>query len=55
MIDVQKKFRIGQKVRLNSGSPDLTVVDMGDRITVEWSCDAGKERCPFPSVCLTAV
>jgi uncharacterized protein YodC (DUF2158 family) len=54
MIRVQKNFRIGETVRLNSGSPDLKVVGAGKHITVEWFNGTTVERCTLPSVCFKA-
>jgi uncharacterized protein YodC (DUF2158 family) len=51
MILAQKKFRIGDTVRLNSGSPDLKVVAAGEQITVEWFNGESIECCTLPSVC----
>lgn len=54
-MNEQKQFSVGQVVRLNSGSPSLTVVNVGTRVTVQWMTGNGIERCEFPSACLTAL
>jgi uncharacterized protein YodC (DUF2158 family) len=52
---MQIKFRVGSKVRLNSGSPDLTVLTSNKQTTVEWFNGEFVERCTLPSVCFVAV
>jgi uncharacterized protein YodC (DUF2158 family) len=52
MILAQKKFRIGDTVRLNSGSPDLKVVASGPKkTTVEWHDGESVKRYKSPTVC----
>jgi uncharacterized protein YodC (DUF2158 family) len=55
MVNATKQFTIGQKVKLNSGSPELTVIEIGERISVEWPNGSKMESSTFPSVCLTAL
>jgi uncharacterized protein YodC (DUF2158 family) len=55
MKHTQVQFRVGDKVRLNSGSPDLTVVLAGEQTTVEWLNGESVERFTSPSVCFRAV
>jgi uncharacterized protein YodC (DUF2158 family) len=55
MVNTEKQFTIGQKVKLNSGSPELTVTEMGERVRVEWLNDSNTESHTFPSGCLTAL
>jgi uncharacterized protein YodC (DUF2158 family) len=55
MVNTEKQFTIGQKVRLNSGSPELTVIEVSDRIQVEWANGSNKEISAFPSTSLTAL
>ncbi len=53
MITVETQFRIGQKVRLNSGSPDLEVVevDESNRVTCEWHNGVTVERLILRAEC----
>ena len=55
MINTAKRFSVGQKVRLNSGSPELTVVVTGEPTTVEWMDDSTKVTHSLPSACFTAL
>ena len=55
MVNTEKQFTIGQKVKLNSGSPELTVIEVSDRIRVEWANGSSKENSTFPLTCLTAL
>ena len=55
MVNTEKQFTVGQKVKLNSGSPELTVTEVGERIRVEWTNGSKTEKSTFPSVCLTAL
>jgi uncharacterized protein YodC (DUF2158 family) len=55
MVNTEKQFTIGQKVRLNSGSPELTVTEISDRVRVEWADGSNKEISTFPSTSLTAL
>jgi uncharacterized protein YodC (DUF2158 family) len=55
MVNATKRFTIGQKVRLNSGSPELTVTEIGDRVRVEWANGLNMESYTFPSASLTAL
>jgi uncharacterized protein YodC (DUF2158 family) len=55
MVTAAKQFTVGQKVKLNSGSPELTVIEVSDRIRVEWVKASSKETSTFPSACLTAL
>jgi len=55
MINTSNPFAIGQKVKLNSGSPELTVVATGERTKVEWLDGLTTVSHTFPSVCLTAL
>jgi len=55
-------FEVGDVVRLNSGSPDLTVSHVGlgpygdDNVQVTWYDDDGTRRIgDFPDVCLKPV
>ena len=41
MINARGRFSIGQKVKLNSGSPELTVIETGSHTKVEWAGGAG--------------
>jgi hypothetical protein len=53
MLRNTNQLQVGDIVRLNSGSPDLRIVDL-DRVTVEWKNDQGEtESAVYPSVCLT--
>jgi len=55
MVDLKSSFRTGDKVPINSGSPDLTVLVTNDRnTTVEWE-NEGNERASFSNVWLTAL
>lgn len=46
------KHKVGDIVRLNSGSPDLLVAAVsGDEITVEWLNEGRRETYTAPSVC----
>jgi uncharacterized protein YodC (DUF2158 family) len=52
----KKELRAGEMVRLNSGSPDLTVVSRSKngRVTVEFMNDAGAiERYTASEACFT--
>jgi uncharacterized protein YodC (DUF2158 family) len=55
MVNTEKQLAIGQKVKLNSGSPELTVTEIGERVTVEWLNGSNTERSTFRPVCLTAL
>ena len=55
MVDLAKQFRIGQKVKLNSGSPELTVTEVNDRVGVEWANESSMKSSTFLAVCLTAL
>ena len=55
MVNATKQFTIGQKVKLNSGSPELTVLKTGDRTTVEWLDGAKTCTADFAPVCLTGL
>jgi uncharacterized protein YodC (DUF2158 family) len=55
MINTTKHLAIGHKVKLNSGSPELTVTGIGERITVEWLDGSKTERHTFAAACLTAL
>jgi uncharacterized protein YodC (DUF2158 family) len=58
MLNVEAVFRIGEKVRLNSGSPELTVVGVDndrERVTVEWHGGDDLERSTLPSACFSLV
>jgi pyruvate kinase len=50
----QTAVRAGDIVHLNSGSPDLKVVNInGDKIQVEWVNERGNlERSTLPRICL---
>jgi uncharacterized protein YodC (DUF2158 family) len=50
---VNATFTIGQKVKLKSGSPELTVIETGERTKVEWFDGLTVVSDTFPSVCLT--
>jgi uncharacterized protein YodC (DUF2158 family) len=53
---ISKQFSIGQRVELNSGGPQLTVVATeGSRTRVEWDDTLAIQQHSFPSVCLTAL
>ena len=51
------KFRIGDVVRLNSGSPNLTVTGTTpSKIYVKWTDDTGAvQNDHFPEACLTLI
>jgi hypothetical protein len=50
------ELRIGDTVRLNSGSPDAKVVSCdGPKITMEWSGESGPSRLTLPSPCVHRV
>lgn len=51
------EFKVGDMVKLNSGSPDLKVVELhGDRVAVEWpDRDGVLQGHVFPAACLTPV
>ena len=51
MVHIQPKFRVGETVKLNSGSPDLKVVRSGEETTVEWFDGVYVQRATLPSVC----
>ncbi len=49
------ELRVGSLVRLNSGSPDLTVISVDDdfkTVAIEWLDGEGISRAVFPTVCL---
>ncbi len=48
---------VGQKVMLNSGSPELTVVEVEEGVVVvEWPCKSfPTNRASFPLACLTPI
>jgi uncharacterized protein YodC (DUF2158 family) len=53
LTDSREQFEIGQKVKLKSGSPDLTVVGLGDNVRVEWVSDSAVYRETFRATSLT--
>jgi uncharacterized protein YodC (DUF2158 family) len=55
MVNTEKQFTIGQKVKLNSGSPEFTVTEIGERVAVEWLNGSKMERSTFRPACLTAL
>ena len=55
MIHTQKKLRVGETVKLNSGSPDLKVVSSGEQTTVEWFDGTSIGRATLPSICFKPV
>jgi uncharacterized protein YodC (DUF2158 family) len=57
MISAKAGFRIGEKVKLNSGSPDLAVIaidEAEDTATVEWHNGVAMEQMTLPAVCFHA-
>lgn len=49
-----KPFKVGDVVRLNSGSPDLTVVNINeDYVTCTWTEDSQPVTHAFPPATLT--
>ena len=57
ILDMQARDRplgIGDVVILNSGGPNMMVVDIeDDRVTTAWTYGAGKvQEAEWPSVCL---
>jgi uncharacterized protein YodC (DUF2158 family) len=53
---MKKQVTIGDIVRLNSGSPDLEIIDCQDeKVTVRWSTEVGFKNYTLPSVCVYAV
>lgn len=54
MINAQIDFGVGEKVRLNSGSPDLTLISSdGERVTVEWKInDDTVAQYSLPVACI---
>ena len=58
MISTETAFRIGESVYLNSGSPELKVVDVrngGSKVTVEWKESGTIHRNILPAACFTSV
>jgi hypothetical protein len=53
----QREINVGDMVRLNSGSPDLSVISTGNdggEITVEWRNENGEmQNSTFPRQCFT--
>jgi uncharacterized protein YodC (DUF2158 family) len=58
MISQDTGFRIGEKVLLNSGSPELEVVAADESrgtTTVKWHNGAAVEQMTLPTVCFHAL
>jgi uncharacterized protein YodC (DUF2158 family) len=58
MINPNTTFRTGEKVYLNSGSPELTIIAISNAdkmTTVEWHNGSAVEQCSLPSVCFRSV
>jgi len=54
--DQQSEIRIGDIVRLNSGSPDLNVKSLnGDDVSVEWEIDGEIFKDTFHLWCIHRV
>lgn len=50
------KFGVGDIVHLNSGSPDLTVIEVdGQTVTVAWHDGVNAQGAEFPEQCLLLV
>jgi uncharacterized protein YodC (DUF2158 family) len=52
---MKRKFKTGDIVFLNSGSPELTVIEaLGDEVLISWVSDDGTRfSCIIPSACVT--
>ncbi len=55
--DQKQELQVGDVVHLNSGSPDLHIVDLGAKfVVVEWSLGNNvPERAAFPYACVHRV
>ena len=54
MNQEQQEIRVGEVVRLNSGSPDLLVTAVSEKgIDVKWDAEGETRTSTFPHACLT--
>lgn len=54
MISERTMFRVGEKVRLNSGSPDLTVIAINEssgKVQCEWHNGNSVDRLELSAKC----